>query len=54
MNVTLYTDSDYNITMEAVIKTVKILPALTTAPVTLGSYWMMMAMVAPVSNTLFA
>ena len=42
------------LTMEAVIKTVTILPALTTAPVTLGSYWMKMAMVAPVSNTSFA
>ena len=42
------------LTMEAVIKTVKILPALTFAPVTLGSYWMKMAMVTPVSNTLFA
>ena len=39
------------LTMEAVIKTVTTLPALTTVPVTLDSYWMMMAMVALVSTT---
>ena len=48
---TLQTLMSVPLTMEAVIKTVTvtILLALTTAPVTLGSYWMKMAMGATVS-----
>ena len=45
---TLQTLMSMPLTMEAVIKTVTILLALTTAPVTLGSYWMKMAMGATV------